>query len=213
MTPLTDVEGRDMASRTDSAVAAASSRSTSETQRKSEDEPLTLKPARVIVCGGRDFHDYYRLANVMDRLRAIRPIALVFHGNARGADALADRWCRERGVPVFPVPAEWSKHGKAAGPKRNQAMLGHGIDLVVAFPGGKGTEDMMRRARKAGVLVTRAVANPGLRPEPTAAAEGRHRRRPNGKVPGMNPSHLLLISMRADLGSLLGKRRTCSPST
>lgn len=127
---------------------------------------LTDKPARLIVCGGRDFHDYDRLASVMDRLQAIRPISMVFHGNARGADLLADRWCRERGVRVHPVPAEWSKHGRAAGPKRNQAMLGHGIDLVVAFPGGRGTEDMVKRAHKAGVLVTRAVAAPGLRPPP-----------------------------------------------
>jgi hypothetical protein len=119
----------------------------------------SLKPARVIVCGGRDFHDYYRVAMVLDRLRDIRPFAMVFHGNARGADACADRWCRERGVGVFPVPAQWAKHGKAAGPKRNQAMLGQGIDLVVAFPRangeiGAGTADMIRRARKAGVPVT-----------------------------------------------------------
>lgn len=134
-------------------------------------EPLTNKPARLIVCGGRDFHDYYRLANVMDRLNAIRPISMVFHGSARGADTLAHRWCVERGVKVFPVPAEWSKHGKRAGPMRNQAMLGHGIDLVVAFPGGAGTEDMVRRAKRAGVMVTRAVANPGLR-QPFPAETG-----------------------------------------
>lgn len=121
------------------------------------------KPARLVVCGGRDFHDYYRLANVMDRLAAIRPIEVVFHGNARGADALAHRWCCERGVKVFPVPAQWSKHGRRAGPIRNQAMLGHGIDLVVAFPGGKGTEDMVSRAHKAGVMVTRARAKSTLR--------------------------------------------------
>jgi hypothetical protein len=132
------------------------------------DEPsgagaLSETPARLIVCGGRDFHDYYRLANVMDRLRAIRPIAMVFHGNARGADTLADRWCRERGVKVFPVPAQWAKHGKRAGPLRNRAMLGQGIDLVVAFPGGRGTEDMVKQAHAAGVMVTRA------RPAPLSA--------------------------------------------
>jgi len=120
-------------------------------------------PARLIVCGGRDFSDYVRMCEVMDRIAAVRPIAMVFHGNARGADSLADRWCRERGVKVFAVPADWAKYGKAAGPKRNQAMLGQGIDLVVAFPGGRGTEDMVKRAHKAGVLVTRAREKSPLR--------------------------------------------------
>jgi len=32
-------------------------------------------------------------------------------------------------------------------------MLGHSPDLVLAFPGGRGTADMVSRARKAGVRV------------------------------------------------------------
>jgi hypothetical protein len=117
-------------------------------------KPRILPPARVIVCGGRDYSDRKRVFSVLDCLHAARPFAMIFHGNARGADTLADLWCKLRGVGVFAVPAQWAKHGKRAGPLRNQAMLGHGIDLVVAFPGGAGTEDMVRRAHKAGVLVT-----------------------------------------------------------
>lgn len=30
-------------------------------------------------------------------------------------------------------------------------------DLVAAFPGGAGTEDMVRRAKKAGVLISRVI--------------------------------------------------------
>jgi hypothetical protein len=41
-----------------------------------------------------------------------------------------------------------------AGPLRNQRMLDEGKpDLVVAFPGGGGTKDLVRRAVKAGVSV------------------------------------------------------------
>jgi hypothetical protein len=41
-----------------------------------------------------------------------------------------------------------------AGPLRNYQMLEEGKpDLVVAFPGGGGTKDMVRRAVKAGVSV------------------------------------------------------------
>lgn len=92
---------------------------------------------------------------VMDALNETFGVGIVFHGNARGADALADRWARARGVAVFPVPAEWSKHGKAAGPKRNAAMLGQvgSRGIVVAFPGGRGTADMVGRAKAAGIHV------------------------------------------------------------
>jgi hypothetical protein len=51
-------------------------------------------------------------------------------------------------------PADWAKHGRAASPIRNQQMLDEGRpNLVVAFPGGRGTADMVRRARSAGVEV------------------------------------------------------------
>jgi hypothetical protein len=44
--------------------------------------------------------------------------------------------------------------GKTAGPLRNQRMLDEGKpDLVVAFPGGGGTKDIVRRAVKAGLAL------------------------------------------------------------
>ena len=105
---------------------------------------------RVLVCGGRDYADRDR---VFAELDALQPIRMVIHGNARGADALAHEWCLSRRVQAAPCPAKWSKYGKRAGPMRNEAMLGHSPDLVLAFPGGRGTADMVSRARKAGVRV------------------------------------------------------------
>jgi hypothetical protein len=50
------------------------------------------------------------------------------------------------------VPADWQKHGTAAGPIRNKQMIVSGKpDLVLAFPGGRGTADMSRRAEKHGI--------------------------------------------------------------
>lgn len=40
---------------------------------------------------------------------------------------------------------------------RNRQMLEHEPDLVIAFPGGKGTADMIRVARKAGQKVVLAA--------------------------------------------------------
>jgi predicted Rossmann-fold nucleotide-binding protein len=51
-------------------------------------------------------------------------------------------------------PANWPKHGKGAGFIRNQQMLNEGKpDLMIAFPGGKGTADMIEKAIKAGIKV------------------------------------------------------------
>ena len=60
---------------------------------------------------------------------------MLIHGNARGADRMADAWAWCRGVPREPyeVPqGEWDELGKKAGPLRNQRMLDEGKpDLVV----------------------------------------------------------------------------------
>lgn len=106
---------------------------------------------RVIVCGGRDYSDAAKVSEVLSGLDGIRHL---WHGNARGADSLAHEWgIGQPGVSVHPVPADWKKHGRRAGPIRNQKMLGQQPDLVVAFPGGRGTADMVKRARAAGVPV------------------------------------------------------------
>ena len=57
-------------------------------------------------------------------------------------------------MPVSIYPADWDKHGKAAGPIRNKQMIDEGKpDLVIAFPGGRGTAGAVRLAKFAGVTV------------------------------------------------------------
>ena len=110
---------------------------------------------RVIVCGGRNYTDRDAVFRALDKMHRGFLIEAVIHGNASGADRLGGEWATARGVANWPVPAQWSKFGKSAGPRRNQAMLGMGVDLVAAFPGGTGTKDMVRRAEKAGVRVVK----------------------------------------------------------
>lgn len=109
---------------------------------------------RVLVCGGRDYKDYATVCRILEDLHKNTPITLLIHGSATGADQLASRWAAVYGVPRKPFPANWLKHGKAAGPIRNRQMLEEGKpDLVMAFPGGRGTADMVRQATAAGVKV------------------------------------------------------------
>jgi len=106
---------------------------------------------KVLVCGGRNYSDSMRVCDVLGKLHADGPISLLIHGDAPGADALADAWARSVKVEVVAVRALWDLHGRAAGPIRNQRMLDeYEPDLVVAFPGGRGTRDMVIRARAGG---------------------------------------------------------------
>lgn len=108
---------------------------------------------RVIVCGGRDYTDALHIGQTLAAFHAKRPIRHLFHGNARGADTIAALWGKGQGISVHACPADWQKHGKAAGPVRNKHMLGQRPDVVIAFPGGKGTAHMAKIARQAGVEV------------------------------------------------------------
>lgn len=111
---------------------------------------------RVLVCGGRDYDDRESLFKVLDAAHYANPIECVIHGAANGADALAESWAEARGIPQNAFPADWRQSGKASGPIRNQRMLDEGVPhMVIAFPGGRGTADMVRRAEKAGVPVVR----------------------------------------------------------
>jgi len=105
---------------------------------------------RLLVCGGRCYNDR---AAVLRAIRSLRPV-LVISGGADGADDLADRAAERLGIARVVFPANWRGQGRSAGSARNQRMLDEARpDLVLAFPGGPGTRDMIRRARKAGVRV------------------------------------------------------------
>lgn len=115
---------------------------------------LPPAPKRVLVCGGRDYADWEKVQEVLGGLHAAYRIGHVLHGAATGADSLADRWARRQLIAQTRFSADWDTHGKAAGPIRNQQMLDEGQpDLVIAFPGGRGTADMVRRAKAKGVEI------------------------------------------------------------
>lgn len=110
----------------------------------------------VLVTGGRKCHD---LALIYGALDTIQP-SLVIHGAARGADSLAQRWAELQGVPTkqYPVTeADWNLYKAFAGGIRNQKMLDDNpdINVVLAFPGGAGTNDMIRRAEQQGFNIIR----------------------------------------------------------
>ena len=127
---------------------------------------------RVLVCGGRDLdaHEVWNwlesfghqdAAEALGRFSGRDRITCIIHGGARGADEGAARWGENEHIPVRAFKADWKKHGKAAGPIRNGQMIREGRpDVVIAFNGGRGTADMMRQARDAGIPIVRPTPSP-----------------------------------------------------
>lgn len=112
---------------------------------------------RVLVCGGRDFNRPEVVHSALDAVHGmcahLEMDMIVIHGDCpRGADAAVKSSRARFWTSAF--PADWNRYGKAAGPIRNQQMLDVGKpDMVLAFPGGRGTADMVRRAKDAGIRV------------------------------------------------------------
>jgi len=99
-----------------------------------------------------------QLALEQDRLGLEGDRFVVVHGCAAGADKAADEFvleARSELVVHERYPADWVKHGKAAGMIRNREMARAGADLCLAFWDGlsKGTAGMISEAVRAGIPV------------------------------------------------------------
>jgi hypothetical protein len=93
---------------------------------------------RVIVTGSRRWPDPRAVHDALTLLyRDHGPFTLVHGACSTGADAQAQHWYevtgQQLGCAEDPWPAEWTKHGNRAGPKRNERMVEAGADLVLAF--------------------------------------------------------------------------------
>lgn len=109
---------------------------------------------KVQITGGRKFKNYKFVCNVLDFLHKKYQFTLLVHGAARGADRLSQVWAKTRKVPFVAYPADWEGLGLSAGPIRNQEMLDmESPDILVAFPGGVGTADMVDRSIRFGVKI------------------------------------------------------------
>lgn len=107
---------------------------------------------RVLATGGRDYANWLRLCAVMDEIHALCAIECLIEGEAPGLDRLSKLWAVARRIPVLPLKADWTGRGVSAGSHRNAQMIVRGSpDVVVAFPGDKGTRNMLLQAKRFGV--------------------------------------------------------------
>lgn len=110
---------------------------------------------RILVCGGRKFSDMEKVNLTMEQIRPwLDPSFCIIQGGATGADRLGAAWAFFEGCPMIEMRANWDKYENSAGNIRNGWMIEYAMpDLVVAFPGGSGTANMVKRARAANIDV------------------------------------------------------------
>lgn len=78
----------------------------------------------ILVTGSRDWSDYATIREALAVYHGRGYRVTVRHGECYdGADMLADRAAKELGFKTDPMPADWQKYKRAAGPKRNTAMV------------------------------------------------------------------------------------------
>lgn len=121
-------------------------------------------PFVVLLTGSRDWASEAAVWAALDNVVDEHPgrTLVVRHGAcSTGADAHCAAWCGRaasagRAVTEEPFPADWSLHGRRAGPIRNWAMVQAGADLVLAFvsPGpSRGTRGTVALACRVGIPV------------------------------------------------------------
>lgn len=112
---------------------------------------------KLIVCGGRRYRDQAKLEFVLWGIHDTYGFTEIVEGGCRfkdpltgediGADYYANQFANLHGFACKTFDADWPNLGKSAGPIRNAKMADYGTGCI-AFPGGKGTDDMFEKAVK-----------------------------------------------------------------
>ncbi|WP_103175052.1 DUF2493 domain-containing protein [Paracoccus sp. SY] len=123
-------------------------------KRRAETEVMLPAGPKVALTGGADFNDHRLIWARLDQVHAKHPDMVLLHGGSpKGAELIASRWADHRKVPQIAFRPDWTKHGKAAPFKRNDALLDVLPVGVLVFPGTGIQENLADKARKLGIPV------------------------------------------------------------
>lgn len=94
----------------------------------------------------------------LNALHVLHRFAEVVTGGAPGADTWALVWAEQRRIDRVVFHANWGRYGKAAGPRRNEKMARYlhyasATRCCIAFPGGRGTQNMIETAQRYDITV------------------------------------------------------------
>lgn len=116
----------------------------------------------ILITGGRDFTIYSRVKKaILEEVEGLERVHIII-GCAQGADDRAKKVVEQNRISHSIMYADWNRYGRAAGPIRNQAMIDLAEDLAawndircLAFPGGSGTEGMIKLCERNNICVKR----------------------------------------------------------
>ena len=99
---------------------------------------------KVIVAGCRDFNDRDFVFKAIEESGF--DIEEIISGKARGVDTAGEWYAYENRIKRTAMPADWTTHGKAAGPMRNAAMAAYADALILIWDGvSSGSRDMLQK--------------------------------------------------------------------
>ncbi len=113
---------------------------------------------RILITGSRNWTNIEAIRVALNAQHALLGSATLVSGACpTGADAIAETHWRSLGLPIERHSADWRKHGKAAGPIRNNHMVALGADICLAFiaSNSKGATQCANAAEKANIPVIR----------------------------------------------------------
>ena len=113
---------------------------------------------RLLVTGSRTWDDPRTIDQALAVILARHPggVLLVHGACPSGADAIAAAYAiRTPGYQIEAHPADWQRHGRAAGHRRNAEMIALGADGCVAFirAASPGSSATVRLAEAAGIPI------------------------------------------------------------
>ncbi len=106
---------------------------------------------KIIVAGSRDFDNYDLLKQKLDFYcqRYSSDDIEIVSGAARGADRLGEKYAQDSQLSLKKFLADWDKHGKSAGYRRNEQMAEYANAAVVFWDGkSKGSQHMINLAKE-----------------------------------------------------------------
>lgn len=110
---------------------------------------------RIIISGNRTVTDYEVVKTAIElALPFFEKIEVVMSGCDRGVDKFGERWAGENNIEIEKYPADWNKHGKSAGYKRNELMVSIADGLIAIWDGNcNTTKHIINTAREKGLKV------------------------------------------------------------
>ncbi|MEM6697376.1 MAG: DUF2493 domain-containing protein [Bacteroidota bacterium] len=121
---------------------------------------------KLLITGSRNFEDYEGLKVAFKTLEKERGecINLILHGGAKGADQLAEKYVKERGIKAIVIRPDYDKYPVKVAPLKRNSDLVNLADATLALYGKDqdrkgGTWDAVQKTIRANKPLTERMSD------------------------------------------------------